>query len=264
MYLSDLHTHTIASGHGTDCTVNDMAREASRRGLQVLGITDHGPATLTAGTPSYFRSLAVSPHRRFGITLLYGAECSILNNNGDLDLEDEILELMDYCIVSFHRPVFLPKSEKENTQAAVRALHHPGVKILGHMDDTRYRLDYFSLLSEAREAGVVPEINEASLRPDGYRGDTTANCMEILKCCRRLELPVILSSDSHGTDRIGDFTHAEAMVHNALFPEGLILNNLLPEIIARFGASFPRSEDICRSRNHRKPDDAAEGMLSSL
>ena len=57
MYLSDIHTHSIASGHGTTCTISDMAKAASQKGLKLLGITDHGPATLAAGTSSYFRSL---------------------------------------------------------------------------------------------------------------------------------------------------------------------------------------------------------------
>ena len=46
MYLSDIHTHSIASGHGTTCTISDMAKAASQKGLKLLGITDHGPATL--------------------------------------------------------------------------------------------------------------------------------------------------------------------------------------------------------------------------
>ena len=66
MYLSDMHTHSIASGHGTSCTISDMAKAASKKGLRLLGITDHGPATLAAGTPSYFRSLTFSPRKRFG------------------------------------------------------------------------------------------------------------------------------------------------------------------------------------------------------
>ena len=57
MYLSDIHTHSIASGHGTSCTISDMAKEASRKGLKLLGISDHGPGTLASGTSSYFRSL---------------------------------------------------------------------------------------------------------------------------------------------------------------------------------------------------------------
>ena len=37
MYLSDVHTHSIASGHGTTCTVSDMAKAASKRALNCSG-----------------------------------------------------------------------------------------------------------------------------------------------------------------------------------------------------------------------------------
>ena len=65
MYLSDIHTHSIASGHGTTCTISDMAKAASQKGLKLLGITDHGPATLAAGTSSYFRSLDLFAQEAF-------------------------------------------------------------------------------------------------------------------------------------------------------------------------------------------------------
>lgn len=39
--LVDAHTHTVASGHAYS-TIQEMAREAADRGLQVLGI----PATV--------------------------------------------------------------------------------------------------------------------------------------------------------------------------------------------------------------------------
>ena len=71
MYLSDMHTHSIASGHGTTCTISDMAKAASRKGLRLLGITDHGPGTLAAGTSSYFRSLTYSPKKRFGRIIIW-------------------------------------------------------------------------------------------------------------------------------------------------------------------------------------------------
>ncbi len=68
MYLSDMHTHSIASGHGTECTITNMARAAAEKGLrQLLGITDHGPCTLAAGTSSYFLSLTYSPKKHFGV-----------------------------------------------------------------------------------------------------------------------------------------------------------------------------------------------------
>ena len=102
MYLSDMHTHSIASGHGTSCTISDMAKSASRKGLKLLGITDHGPATLAAGTASYFRSLTYSPRKRFNVELLYGIELNILDVNGKVDLEQELLEKLDYSIASIH------------------------------------------------------------------------------------------------------------------------------------------------------------------
>ena len=34
MYLSDIHTHSIASGHGTSCTISQMAKAASGKGLK--------------------------------------------------------------------------------------------------------------------------------------------------------------------------------------------------------------------------------------
>ena len=56
------------------------------------------------------------------------------------------------------------------------------------------------------------------------------NCYEILRCCRKYHLPLLLSSDSHGPEHIGDFTCAAEFVHQAMFPEQLILNNQLPRL----------------------------------
>ena len=54
MLTFDIHTHTIASGHGTRDTISDMAKEAAARGLSTLGISDHSPATPGAASLSYF------------------------------------------------------------------------------------------------------------------------------------------------------------------------------------------------------------------
>ena len=43
----DVHTHTLASGHAFS-TLQEMARAAADKGLEVLGITEHSP-----GIPGY-------------------------------------------------------------------------------------------------------------------------------------------------------------------------------------------------------------------
>ena len=230
MYYSDIHTHSIASGHGTACTITDMAKEAAARGIRLLGITDHGPATLAAGTSSYFRSLAFSPRERFGVELLYGVELNILNQEGDVDLEESLLTKLDFAIVSMHQQNFKPGTREQNTLAVQNAMKHPSVKVLGHCDHPAYPMDYDAIARAAAERGVIFEINESSLAPYGYRGDTRECCREILRVSRKYSLPIVLSSDSHGTAHIGDFTCAAAFVHEAMFPEDRILNNQIPKL----------------------------------
>ena len=41
--LLDTHTHTVASGHAYS-SLQEMAKAAADMGLEVLGITEHGPS----------------------------------------------------------------------------------------------------------------------------------------------------------------------------------------------------------------------------
>lgn len=224
MFEFDPHTHSIASGHASSSTITDMAKKAASLRLKMLGITDHGPATLCAGRPSYFRSLTFAPKKRFGIEILYGVELNILNRDGSTDLASEILKDLDYAIASMHPQNFKPGTAQYNTDAYINAMKSPYVKIIGHCDDTKYPVDYETLTKAAKQYHVLLEINNSSLSPDGYRGDTKANASRILDCCLRHSHPVILSSDSHGTGHIGDFRYASSLIEETGFPKELILN----------------------------------------
>ena len=61
--LLDIHTHSVASGHGSRDTIADMARAAVAASLDILGISDHGPATPGSGSSSYFRNLHLADRR---------------------------------------------------------------------------------------------------------------------------------------------------------------------------------------------------------
>lgn len=220
----DIHTHTIASGHGSTSTITDMAKAAAAHNLKMLGITDHGPATLGGGRVSYFRSLAHAQKKRLGIEMLYGAEVNILDNKGKLDLDDTILEKLDYAIASIHKPVKKPGTIEENTAAYIAAMQNPNVRIIGHCDDVKYPVDYLAIVKAAMKYDVLLEINNSSLSPDGYRGDTRFNDLMILNLCRHFHYPVILASDSHGTKHVGDFSYALELVKLAGMPESLIMN----------------------------------------
>lgn len=228
--IFDIHTHTIASGHGSAATITDMAKTAFVRGLKLLGISDHGPATPGGGKPSYFRSLANAPRMRLGVEMLYGAEVNILDDQGTLDLEDEILARLDYVIASIHKPVKKPGTIDENTAAYIAAMKNPYVRIIGHCDNVKYPVDYPAIVQAAMENRVLLEINSSSLSPEGYRGDTRFNDLMILNLCRHYDYPVILSSDSHGTEHVGDLSCALELARTADLPDKLIMNYSLREL----------------------------------
>lgn len=224
MFEFDPHTHSIASGHASLSTITDLAKQAAKRNLNMLGISDHGPATVHSSRSSYFRNLAYAPKKRCGIELLYGVELNILDNDGTVDLDDKILEKLDYAIISMHLPNKKPDTIEKNTFAYINAMNHPKVKIVGHCDDVKYPVDYEALIVAAIHYHVVLEVNNSSLSPDGYRGDTRENIRTILRLSQKYNHPIVLSSDSHGTEHIGDFQYALELIRELAFPETLILN----------------------------------------
>ena len=96
-----------------------MVKAAKARNLKMLGISDHGPATLGGGRVSYFRNLRYAQRERLGIQMLYGAEANIINRKGNLDLGDDILKGLDYVIASMHQPTIKPGTAEENTEAYI-------------------------------------------------------------------------------------------------------------------------------------------------
>ena len=225
--LIDLHTHSLSSGHGSMDTITDMAKSAATKGIEILGISEHGPATQGSAKASYFRGLRLAERKRCGITLLYGAELNIIDTKGNVDLEDETLEGLDYAIISIHPPTLKPYDHADLTDAYVKAMERPKVKFLGHIDDARFPVNFWRLLESAKEHKVYPEINNGSLMPDAYRVGGQENCRKILDICKRIHLPVLLSSDSHGKKSIGNIDYILPLLEECHFPEELIINNQL-------------------------------------
>jgi putative hydrolase len=229
MFELDPHTHSLASGHAGNSTITDLAKQASRVGLKALGLTDHGPATPGSSRSSYFRNLAHAPKKRCGIELLYGVELNISDFDGSVDLDDEILEKLDYAIISMHMPNIKPGTVEENTFAYINAMNHPHVKIIGHPEDVKYPVDFEALVIAAKHYDVAVEINNSSLSPKGYRGNVRENVVSILDLCKKHRCPIVVSSDSHGSANVGNFQYATAIMEECNFPSDLVINRSLKE-----------------------------------
>ncbi len=231
----DIHTHSIASGHYTTDTVTDLLKSAVQKDLKLLGISEHGPAIPHSCNVNYFRNLAFAPSMRLGIRVLYGAEVNILDYEGRLDLDNQIMERLDYCIAGMHVPCIKPGTVEENTNAFIQAMKNPYIRVLAHPDDVKYPVDYRKLIEAAMENHVFLEINNSSLAPDGYRGAVKENDLRILKLCREYNYPVLLSSDSHGGQNVGNFTYALELIRETGFPTELILNRSADHLLHLLG-----------------------------
>ena len=149
----DTHTHTIASGHAYN-TMTEMIGEAAAKGLELIGITEHAPAMPGSCHEFYFQNLRAVDReewkRRYGITVLLGAELNVLDETGALDLPEPVFAQLDVTIASLHLPCFRCREEKENTRAVLRAIENPLVDIIGHPDDARLPLSYEPIVEAAR------------------------------------------------------------------------------------------------------------------
>ena len=245
--IADLHTHTIASGHAYS-TLMENINFAKVKGLQVLGASDHAPALDDAPKETYFLNLRVVGKDRDTLKVLHGAELNILNEYGEVDLSDKTLSRLDYTVASLHYPVFPKNRRFLCTDAAIAAMGNPFITILGHPDDDLFPLDYEALTLAAKYYHVALEVNNSSLCPGSFRAGAADNYRRMLRLARKHGVPVIVSSDSHICDNIGNFSRALALLNELRFPEELVANSSLKRL-AEFWERR-KSIAISESKNH--------------
>ena len=192
-YVLDVHTHTIASGHAYN-TIKEMAQSASEKGLELLGITEHAMKMPGTCHSFYFANLKMLERKMFGVEMLFGVELNILNQDGKVDMEENLLKKMDIVIASMHIPCFKSGTKEENTQTYLKVMENPYVNIIGHPDDGRFPVDYEQLVLGAKKHHVLLEANNNSLDPRCTR----ENGEENVKTFRRLLSNVFLF-DTHMT-----------------------------------------------------------------
>lgn len=239
--LADTHTHSVASGHAYS-TIDENVRWAAARGLRLLALTDHAPAMKNTTCHAYFANLHVVPEELCGVRLLRGVELNILDYDGNVDLDDKVLSMLDMAIASLHMPCLAPGSRKENTRAYRMVMENPYVDVLGHPGDPHYDVDYGEVFRAAGETGTLLEINNTSLVPGGFRDGSAENVEKLLRMCMQEGRAVILGSDAHFYTGIGDFSYVEAFLERIGFPEELVLNTRPEEILKHLKRrQFPRT-----------------------
>ena len=232
--LFDPHTHTIASGHAYS-TLQEMAQAAAEKGIQVLGITEHAPGIPGTCDPFYFRNLHVVPREMYGVHLLLGVELNILDTTGRLDLDEKHYRCCDLRIAGMHSLCWEGGTPAENTDAMLAAIHNPWTHIISHPGDGTAELIFEPIVLAARDTHTLLEINSSSMIPSRHKEVARPNNLEILRLCRKYDVPVILGSDAHISFSIADYRYALPLLAETDFPDELVMNYWPEQALAYLG-----------------------------
>jgi len=168
------HNHTTASDGKN--TLKEMVQAAQDLGWEYIGISDHSKSSVQANGLSAERLLEqietihkLNASKAFKIHVFSGLECDILAD-GSLDFSPQILEKLDYVIVSVHAS--LTQDEKTMTNRIIKALEHPLTTMLGHptgrllLRREPYRVNLQKVIDAAIANKKIIEINGNPKRLD--------------------------------------------------------------------------------------------------
>ena len=207
MLKIDLHTHSIASIHAFS-TIKEMADEAAKNGVEVLGITDHGPAC-KGDSPSvdYFLSGRDLPKKINGVRILFGVEANILDENGKIDLDKRVLERLDFVIAGLHRIAeYKDLGIDKNTDGIINAMKNPYVKIISHPYDTRNgcAIDIKKIAQAACDQNKLLEINSSYFYLEKTQAKKIhARMKKMIKIFKKNGKKILVTSDAHSAYNIG-------------------------------------------------------------
>ena len=227
-FIADVHRHSILSGHAFG-TVRELAAVAAERGMQLIGITEHGPGIPGTCDPIYFRNFVDAPRNLYGVEMLYGSEVNVLNN-GRVDLDRRHLDCLDYAVAGIHGLCYDDVGSVRNTDNVVSCMMDPKVKFISHPDANTYPMDYKALVEGAKAYGVALELNNSSLRKPSLRPNCVENYEIMIPLCMEYGVPIIVNTDSHDPHQVGDFTFARKLLERIGVNEDLILNNDLEKL----------------------------------
>lgn len=217
---TDLHTHSVATGHAYS-TIVEMVTEAAARGIEMIANTDHGPAMPDTHHQMYFWNMQVIPRSYRGVYILRGIEANIIDWDGRLDLEERYLKRLDWVIASLHTLCIDETDPETVSRMWLKIADNPYVDVIGHCGDERFRFDYERVIPVLAEKGKLIEINNHSF---AVRPGSDRNCRRILEICKEVSAKIVVDTDAHFCTEVGDFPAAEKLLEEVAYPEELILN----------------------------------------
>lgn len=239
--VADLHTHSLASGHAYS-TIKEMAEAAAKKGLEILAVTEHGPSEPGAPHAYYFYNLYVLPKVICGVEVLTGVEANILGWEGQLDLDKDALRRLDVVNAGFHTRE--SGTVEENTATMVKAIASGWVDVIVHPGNPQFPIDAYRVVEAVKEQGIALEINNSSLDPASFRQGSGHNCLQIAKLAKEAGINLVVGSDAHWAEHVGEFARAIQLLQEAGVGPEQILNTSAQRVREYFRARKEKRQQL--------------------
>ena len=166
----DLHIHSNWSDGSA--SIQDLVKEALKRGYSYIAITDHSKSMKIAHGLDEDRLLEqlkvikeINKSLK-GFKVLAGIEVDIMPD-GSLDLSDEVLKELDWVVASVHS-----RFNEDATERILAAIYNPYVTCIAHpsgrmiFQRDSYPVNWDEIFKAASETGTALEINAHQDRLD--------------------------------------------------------------------------------------------------
>jgi putative hydrolase len=215
--IADYHTHTKYS-HGKG-TIEENVLVAISKGLKTVGISDHGYKHLTYGIKEKSIYLMREEIDRLkekydNIEILLGVECNILDEYGNIDINDKMREVCDYVMAGYHfasTPSSLKslfnhfdnyvlkreKAKHYNTKAVINAMEKNDIFILTHPGD---KGDIF-----IEDVAKIAKKTDTRLEINNSHNFLNKNQINEIK---HIGNKFVIGSDAHIPSDVGNFESA--------------------------------------------------------
>ena len=179
--LSDIkgQIHNHSTWSDAVHSIREMVQACINDGYNYLAMADHSKTSYYANGLSEERVIAqakeITEIRQeledtgSNFELLHGIEVDIMTD-GSLDYDDEIMNLLDYAVVSVHQNFTL--SEEDQTARIIKAIQHPKASILAHptgrilLRRPEYAVNQDAIIEACSKNGTILEINASPYRLD--------------------------------------------------------------------------------------------------
>jgi len=223
MLKIDLHTHSLMSGHGLN-TVFEMAAEAKKRRIRILGIADHGPSMEGAPHEGYFW-ISDKLDGLEGVKVLLGVEANIINKNGKIDISDNYLGKQKIVIAGIHDKTPYKSSSEDHTLSIINAMKNPFVKIISHPFKMEFKVNIKKIVEAACSTKTLLELNDQLFEKESNNTEFLEAYTKLVGLCKKSGTPIIIGSDAHVASRIGEDENVLKVKKLIGLTENMIINN---------------------------------------